>query len=136
MALHFAPAQPARRGPQQAFEPVREMALVAVANRCGDVGDGNAAKQQLARARDSHGLQVRVRREPDVLLKSPGEIEGTEPDERSQFRERNVRIIVRVDVLARYSNGRSLAQPVRSRAPLVCVTPDQMREGINQGRFD
>src|SRR5262245_59621222 len=71
-----------RRHPQKTFEPVRQMALVGIANGGRDVRDGDIAKQQLACALDSYVLQVRVRREPDLFLKSPGEIERAEMDER------------------------------------------------------
>ena len=97
-----------RRHPQKTFEPVRQMALVGVANGGRDVPDGDTAKQQLACALDSYVLQVRVRRQPDLFLKGPGEIERAEVDECSQFRKRDVGIIMAVDVLACCANCRSL----------------------------
>src|SRR5215472_10735262 len=48
--------------PRRRFEPVRQMALVGVANGGRDVRDGDTAKQQLACALDSYVRQVRVRR--------------------------------------------------------------------------
>ena len=96
---------------------MREMTLVAVANGSRDVRDGDTAKQQLATVPYSHGFQVRVRRQPDLFLKGPGKIERAEVDDCSQFRERAVRIIVRVDLYSRAlrTADRSLSPRQRER---------------------
>ena len=108
-----------RRHPQKTFEPVRQMALVGAANGGRDVRDGDTAKQQLACALDSYVLQVRVRREPDLFLKSPGEIERAEMDERSQFPKRNI-----LNVTGSLIRDRSSAHLRRQVPQLVRIADD------------
>ena len=73
--------------PDQAFEPAREMTLVCIADSERDLGDRDSADNQVARPSNACRFKIRVWRQADTAFEHPREIERTEIDDRSHFRQ-------------------------------------------------